>query len=90
VRFRDLVVAPGREEHIARHHVTIGEAEEVVFGTPYIRRDRQGYLRVIGQTAAGRYVTVIVARRGDDVYTLVTPRDADEAERRLYRAHRRR
>lgn len=90
MRFRDLVVASGREEHIARHHVTIAEAEEVVFGTPHIRRERQGLFRLIGQTEAGRYLTVIVARRGGDVYALVTARDADEAERRLYRAYRRR
>lgn len=90
VRISDLVVEPGREEHIAHHHVAIVEAEDVVFGTPYIRKERQGYLRLIGQTAAGRYLTVFIAPRGGEAYGLVTARDATIRERRQYQAHRRR
>ena len=84
-----LIVEPDREEHIARHHVTVEEVDEVVFAEAYVRRDKQGYYRLIGQTHAGRYLTVFIAPRGGGAYGLVTARDATDAERRLYRAHKR-
>jgi hypothetical protein len=40
VRIYELVVEPGREEHIARHHVSVEEVLEVVYGFPYVRRMR--------------------------------------------------
>ena len=80
----DLIVEPGREEHIARHHVSVTELEEVVAATPFVTRTRQGRYRLIGQTAAGRYLSIIVAPRGQGIYGLVTARDADDSERRLY------
>ena len=86
----ELVVEPDREEHIARHHVSVAEAEQVVSSNVFIRRARQGYLRLIGQTEAGRHLTIFVAPRGGGVYALVTARDATQAERRLYQRHRRR
>jgi hypothetical protein len=89
VRIYDLVVEPDREEHIARHHVTVEETEEVVFARPYVRRERNGYLRLIGQTEAGRYLAIFIAPRGGGVFGLVTARDATDAERRLYLAHMR-
>lgn len=85
----ELIVEPGREEHIARHNISVDEVEEVVFATPYITRTRQGRYRLIGQTNAGRYLTIIVAPRGRGVYGLVTARDADESERRLYQRKQR-
>lgn len=90
MRIYDLIVEPGREEHIARHHVSVEEVEEVVFDRPFVRRAKQGYHRLIGQTEAGRYLTVFVVRRAPGVYSLVTARDATEAERRAYQRHRRR
>jgi uncharacterized DUF497 family protein len=85
----ELIVEPGRDEHIARYQVTVQEAEEVVFGSPAIHRTRDDRYRLVGQTAAGRYLTVIVAPRGQGVYGLVTAREATEAERRQYRTQRR-
>jgi len=84
VRIYELVIEPGREEHIARHHVSVAEVEEVIFGTPFIRRARQGRYHIIGQTEAGRYLAIFVAPRGQGVYGLVTARDADDAECRAY------
>lgn len=84
MRIYELIVEPGREEHIARHHVSVAEVEEVVFGTPFIRKTRQGRYAIIGRTQAGRYLTVFVAPREKGVYGLVTARDADDAERRAY------
>ncbi len=87
VRIYELVIDPGQEEHIARHHVSVAEVEEVVFGEPFIRKARQGRYIIIGQTDAGRYLAVFVAPRGRGVYSLVTARDADDAERRAYLRH---
>lgn len=88
MRVIELIIAPDREEHIARHSVTLVEVEQVAYGTPYISRTRQGRYRLIGQTDAGRYLTVFVASRGRDVYGLVTARDATDSERRLYQDRR--
>ena len=88
MRIYELVIEPGREEHIARHQVSIAEVEEVIFSTPFIRKARQGRYHIIGQTEAGRYLTVFVAPREQGVYGLVTARDADDAERRAYLRYR--
>ena len=84
MRIYELVIEPGREEHIARHHVSVAEVEEVVFGMSFIRKTRQERYLIIGQTDAGRYLTLFVAPRGKGVYGLVTARDADDAERKAY------
>ena len=84
MKIYELVIEPGREEHIARHQVSVEEVEEVIFGAPFIRKARQGRYHIIGQIEAGRYLTVIVPPRGRGVYGLVTSRDADDAERRAY------
>ncbi len=87
MKIYELVIEPGREEHIARHQVSVAEVEEVIFGAPFIRKARQGRYHIIGQTEAGRYITVFVAPRGRGVYGLVTARDSDDAERRAYLRH---
>ena len=84
----DLVVEFGREDHVARHNVSVIEVEEVVYGTRSMRRERNGYYRLVGQTDAGRYLTIFVAPLGG-VYSLVTARDATTTERRQFRKHRR-
>ena len=32
MKIYELVIEPGREEHIARHQVSVAEVEEVIFG----------------------------------------------------------
>jgi uncharacterized DUF497 family protein len=86
----ELVIEPDREEHIAQHHVTVEEVQEVVFGAPFVRRARDGRYHLIGQTQAGRYLTVFVGPRGGGVFGLITARDADSAERRRFQTQRRR
>ncbi len=55
---------------------------------PFVRRTRQQRLRLIGQTAAGRYLTIFLGPRGGGVFGLITARDATDAERRVYQEHR--
>lgn len=88
LRILELIVEPGRVDHIARPGVTVDEVEEVVFGNPFVRRTRLGRFILIGQTFGGRYLAVFLAPRGRGVYGLVTARDADDAERRAYRRSR--
>jgi uncharacterized DUF497 family protein len=89
MKIYEVLVEAGREEHIARHHITIAEVEQVVFGElAFIRRTRDERYLVIGQTDAGRYVSVILAPRGKGAYALITARDADDKERRAYQHHR--
>lgn len=88
VRIHDLVVEAGREDHIARHGVTIEEVWDVVFGSFVVERTRLDRLTLLGQTAGGRYLAVIVAPRDSGIVGLVTARDATGSERRRYRAHR--
>ncbi len=85
MKIHRLVIGQDREEHIARHHVSASEVEEVVFGHHANFRTRHGHYGVVGQTEAGRYLTIFIAPRGGGVYGLVTARDADDAERRMYR-----
>jgi uncharacterized protein len=89
VRVADLIVEPGRAEQIDRHRVSLAEGRQVIEGNPLWIRTRQRRYRLLGQTDAGRYLTVILAPRGSGVFSLVTARDATDPERRAYRAHRR-
>ncbi len=81
---QELLFDDWNEDHIARHSVIPEEVEEVCQGDLFVSRTRERRLRVIGQTEAGRYLTVILAPRGRGVYYPITARDATAAERRLY------
>ena len=71
-----------------RHHVTQGETEQVFFNRPVrvapakeVQRERR--YAALGQSSAGRLLTVVFTIRG----TLVRPisaRDMSRRERRLY------
>lgn len=78
----DLVVEPGREEHLARDHVTVEEVGDVLAADHSIRRVIQGYLRLVRQTNADKRLTIFLGHRGGRVYGLVTARDGTTAERR--------
>ena len=79
------------EKHAAVPEELIERSEEILGGTPGFRGTRvQGRYLLIGNTEAGRYLAVVLGPRGRGVYGLITARDADQAERRLYQRHRRR
>lgn len=71
-------------EHVARHHVEPWEVDEVLTDEPRFIRVRQGRLEMIGQTAAGRYLTAFADHEGYDEYYVVSARDANRAERLRY------
>jgi uncharacterized protein len=90
VNVDNLIVEEGRDDHIARHNVSLDEVDQVVFGRPYWRRVRDGRFILLGQTVGGRYLAVVVAPRGNGNFALVTARDASLEERRWLGAGRRR
>lgn len=81
----NLVWDEWNAEHVAQHDVKVEEVEETCFSRPFVTRARGRTFRAIGQTAVGRYWTVILAPRGKGSYYPVTAREATEGERRLYR-----
>ena len=79
-----LVWDEDAELHIRRHGVDFSEVEEAVRNIRYAKRSR-GYLQVIGQTEAGRYLTVILDEEDDGIWYPVTARPSTVNERRLLR-----
>jgi len=71
-------------EHIARHHVTAQEVEEVCFKPQSLVFKRGARYIVLGQTAAGRYLFVAVDRVRKSRGYVVTARSMDKKERRRY------
>ena len=61
----------------------------MVFGSPLVNRVRERRYGLIWQSAAGCYLTVILAPRGRGVYGLVTAREATQDERRRYKYYTR-
>ncbi len=78
-------------EHIARHGVEPGEAEEAARDSEgmVIRRRRGGRLAVIGMTEAGRVLVVALDRETPGLWRVVTARNANQNEKRSYRRRRR-
>lgn len=79
---------PANIGHIAEHHVTPEEAEEVLLGDPLDLdfhaeagdEERWSYL---GETSRGRILKVVIALRGDKI-RVVTAFGALKQERQLY------
>ncbi len=86
----ELVWDDWNEEHIARHQIRVEEVEDICFDERWILRARgQDKRALYGQTIGGRYLLVILARRGPGVYYPVTARPMTDSERRRYQEWRR-
>lgn len=87
----DLIWDRRSVAHIDRHNVTRQEVYEVCFANHYSRRvgrgnrHRRRYM-VIGQSEAGRYLTVFVDFQSRGIFYPITARDASENERRRFQA----
>ena len=72
-----------------RHAVTIAEVEEALFDDkPWRDKTRDGKIFVFAQTVGGRYLLIIIAFR-DKAIHLVTARNMEDPERKLYQDKRR-
>lgn len=70
----------------AKHGVRYSEVEEACFSQqPHVRRGREGLHQLFSRSDAGRYLFVVLAHRGDGVWSVVTARDMTDRERGLYR-----
>lgn len=67
--------------HIAEHNVSVGEVEEVCGGKIETYLGHSGRFMVIGKTAAGRILSVVLAQKSKGVFYPVTARDASRKER---------
>jgi hypothetical protein len=69
-----------------KHGVPLREVEEACYSRRrHVRRGREGLYKVFSQTDAGRYVLVVLAELGGGIWKVVTAREMNEKERRLYR-----
>jgi len=72
-------------EHIARHKVTPGEVEEVLFeNKPHFRRHGEIYY-AFGCTQSGRYLFIVFRLIAPKKARIITARDMTIRERRYYR-----
>ena len=73
-----LIWDPWNVAHIARHHVTPEEVEEVYHGQPVTSQTYKGRIRVVGPTRRRRMLTVILApMEAEGIYYPIAARPAD-------------
>jgi len=84
VKRLELVWDDETTEHLVEHGVEPQEAAEVCYRHPYVLRTRHSRYLVLGQSSAGRYLTVIVEPLGRGQARLITARPMTEHERRRY------
>jgi uncharacterized DUF497 family protein len=71
--------------HVDRHHFTPEEVEEVFAGDYKVRRTRDRRYIALGVTFDGRLALVAFSRLAGGVIRVITARDMDDGERRLFR-----
>ena len=78
-----------------KHNVSTDEVEQVFDNKVLIQLIEQGDVtgehlyRAIGQTYAGRYLTVFFIYKGQGGALIISARDADKKERKSYGKHKR-
>ena len=71
--------------HIERHELTPEEVEEVFAGDHKIRRTRQRRYIALGETLDGRLAFVVFRRLPGGLVRVITARNMEANERRLFR-----
>ena len=94
MKIYELIWPEDRIEHIAHHHVTPQEVEEVCFGRPLIQHAKSEGVNPVyyvrGQTAAGRYLLCVVIQFPDGKGYPVTARPMTPKEKQRFRQWQRR
>jgi uncharacterized DUF497 family protein len=73
------------EDHIALHGYEVDEVEEVFEGKFKIRRGRESTYLCYGATLDGRLAFIVFKRLGKGRIRVITARDMQDNERRMYR-----
>jgi uncharacterized DUF497 family protein len=71
--------------HIERHELTPDEVEEVFAGDHRVRRAREKRYIALGRTFDGRFAFEVFRRLPGSIIRVITARDMDDSERRLFR-----
>jgi uncharacterized DUF497 family protein len=71
--------------HIERHEFTPEEVEEVFAGNHKVRRTREARYIALGETLDGRLAFVVFRRLSGGRIRVITARDMEASERRLFR-----
>ncbi len=86
-----IIWLPAIEEKLQyKHAVFAEEVEEVLFGQPHVRFVEKGHHKdenlyaAYGQTEAGRYLIVFFVLKTDYSALIVSARDMERRERKLY------
>lgn len=91
MRIRDLIWLEEIVEKLwVKHQVVASEVREVLEGRPQFRFVEKGHRRgenlyaALGQTEAGRYLTVFFVLKKDGQALVVSARDMSSTERKRY------
>jgi len=85
IEVEDLVWDDVNVRHTARHSVTPSDIDLVISDPNARERDTHtGRIMVTGR-AGSRIISVVLAKEKTDKFYVVTARDADKQERRIYR-----
>lgn len=75
------------EGHLVRHGILASEAEQALNG-PVVRlhggTDKPTRVRMLGRTAGGRYLMLVVEERAGDILRPITGREMRPHEREIY------
>ena len=86
MKIAEIVWDADTVRHIARHGVEPDEVEQVCFDRkPHILKTRLARYIALGQTDAGRYLTIVFEYPGQARAKVVTARAMSEAERRMFK-----
>jgi len=81
---KELVWDAWNITHIVRHNIEPEEVEEVCQSKNLFNKWKNKLYRIIGQTEQGRYLTIYLASREKDYYS-VTARDSTDKERKEFK-----
>jgi len=71
-----------------RHGVTPDEAEEVFAVRPLYSKTREGKYIAFGPTQDGRYLAVVFEKKPKGLARVITGRDMEAKERKLWKKHK--
>jgi hypothetical protein len=70
----------------SKHGITFSEVEEACLSDKrHVRKSKEGFYKLFGQTDAGRYILVVLLNLGDGNWKVVTAREMTDRERQLYK-----
>lgn len=85
IRVDELMFNEKNIEHIARHNVLPDEVKQIIEGKTLFLKAKFDRIMTIGVTKKARSLAVILEKVKGHAYFVVTARDADRKERKMYK-----